>query len=82
MGSIVDHKVLILIFPKGVDGILAAIFCFAGCLSIGTEGSIVSRRQVMKYQRSLLKGHSAGIHAGRPDSPCQLVYGFSVSQSP
>jgi hypothetical protein len=34
MGSIADRKALILIFPKGVDGILAVIFCFAGCVAI------------------------------------------------
>jgi hypothetical protein len=60
MGSIVDRQVPILIFSKGVDGILAAIFCFAGCVSIGAEGFIVSHWQVMKDQRNLLKEHPVG----------------------
>jgi hypothetical protein len=60
MGSIVDRQVPILIFPKGVDGILAAIFCFAGCDRSGAEGFLVSRWQVMKDQRSLLKGNLIG----------------------
>jgi hypothetical protein len=60
MGSIVDRQVLILIFPKGVDGILAAIFCFAGCDRLGAEGFLVSHWPVMKDRRSLLKGHPVG----------------------
>jgi hypothetical protein len=75
MGSIVDRQVPILIFSKGVDGILAAIFCFAGCDRLGAEGFLVSRWQVMKDQRSLLKGNPAGGYAGDcPVHLCQIDF--------
>jgi hypothetical protein len=41
-------------------GISIALFYLADCVTIGTEGSIVSHWQVMKDQRSLLKGNPVG----------------------
>jgi hypothetical protein len=52
------HNIFIQFVKRKRAAANAARFRFTGCVDWGADGSTISRRHVMKDQRSLLKGYS------------------------